>query len=162
MSSARWLDGLLLNSIGIPYASITRDWLINERMRYIANWAARSPGKLRVLDAGCGSALSFLYLQQHFGEKVEYYVGIDVDTPRLRKRYKHTTIKPDFIEAYLDSSWTLGTFDLIIASEVIEHIVEDRGLFSRLYQHLAENGLLIITTPNKRFVNRVASIESRK
>jgi hypothetical protein len=61
MSSAHRLDGLLLNSVGIPYATLTRDWLINERMRYLTDWAVRSSGRLRVLDAGCGSDLSFLY-----------------------------------------------------------------------------------------------------
>jgi SAM-dependent methyltransferase len=157
-SSARWLDGLLLNSIGIPYAMLTRDWLINERMRYLTSWAVRSPGRLRVLDAGCGSGLSFLYLQQRCANRMEYYVGVDLDARRLRERYRHATIPHDFIDADLDSSWQLGTFDLIFASEVIEHIVDDRGLFCRFCEHLAENGLLIITTPNKRFVNRVARV----
>ena len=85
-------------------------------------------------------------------------LAYDFDTRRLRQRFKSAGIRHDFVDGDLDSSWRLGTFDLIIASEVIEHIVDDRGLFRRLYQHLAENGLLIITTPNKRFVNRVARV----
>jgi SAM-dependent methyltransferase len=156
MSSTRWLDGRLLNSIGIPYAVLTRDWLINERMHYLTDWAVRSSGRLRVLDAGCGSGLSFLYLQQRCANKMEYYAGLDLDTRRLRERYRHSIIPHDFIDADLDSPWPLGSFDLVFASEVIEHIVDDRGLFCRLCEHLTENGLLIITTPNKRFVKRMA------
>jgi 2-polyprenyl-3-methyl-5-hydroxy-6-metoxy-1,4-benzoquinol methylase len=52
----------------------------------------------------------------------------------------------------------LGTFDLVFASEVIEHIVHDRRLFCHLSEHLADKGLMIVTTPSKRFVNRVAKL----
>jgi SAM-dependent methyltransferase len=97
-----------------------------------------------------------LYLQQRCANKMEYYVGLDLDTRRLRERYRHSIIPHDFIDADLDSSWPLGSFDLIFASEVIEHIVDDRGLFCRLCEHLAEKGPLVITTPNKRFVKRMA------
>ena len=64
IDAGRSIDARLLYHLGIPYTLITRDWLIHERMRYLVDWAVRLPGRLRVLDAGCGSGLSFVYLQQ--------------------------------------------------------------------------------------------------
>jgi len=157
-TAAYSIDALMMRRLGIPYTLLTRDWLIHERMWYLADWAVRLSGRLRVLDAGCGSGLSFLYLQCHCAPKVSYYAGIDFDTRRLRERYRGAIILHDFIDADLDSPWQLGKFDLIFASEVIEHIVEDRRLFARLCDHLADNGVLVITTPNKTFVHRVAKV----
>jgi SAM-dependent methyltransferase len=132
--------------------------MIHERMQYLADWAVRLPGRLRVLDAGCGSGLSFTYLQRRCAPKISYYAGIDLDTGRLRRRHRADVIPHDFIDANLDSSWRLGKFDLIFASEVIEHLLEDRQLFATLFEHLADNGVLVITTPNKTFIQRVAQV----
>ena len=154
----RSLDARLLCHIGIPYTLITRDWLIHERMRYLVDWAARLPGRLRVLDAGCGSGLSFVYLQHRCASKISHYTGIDLDTGRLRHRHRGAIIPHEFIDADLDSPWRIGKFDLIFASEVIEHIIEDRRLFKNLFEHLSDGGVLIVTTPNKRFVQQVAKV----
>jgi 2-polyprenyl-3-methyl-5-hydroxy-6-metoxy-1,4-benzoquinol methylase len=152
---ARTFDALMMRLVGIPYTLLTRDWLMHERARYLAQWAGRVQGQLRILDAGCGSGLSFMYLQRH-AAKVKSYIGIDLDTSRPRRRYRDAAIPHDFIDLDLDSPWTLGSFELIFASEVIEHIVEDRRLLARLGKHLAPNGVLVLTTPNKCFVQRVA------
>jgi trans-aconitate methyltransferase len=133
---------------------LARDWPVNGGMRYLTDWAVCSPGRLRVLDAGCGSGLSFTYLQQRCAYKIEYYVGFNLDARRLRERYGHATVPHDFVDADLDSCWQLGTFDLIFASEVIEHIVDDRGLLCRFCERLAENGLLIITAQTNVSLSR--------
>jgi 2-polyprenyl-3-methyl-5-hydroxy-6-metoxy-1,4-benzoquinol methylase len=145
----------MIRLFGFRYMLLTRDWLMHERARYLAHWSTRIPGQLRILDAGCGSALSLMYLHT-YAAKVRRYVGIDLDTGRLRSRYRNSPIAHDFIDVDLDSAWQLGSFDLIFASEVIEHIVDDRRLFARLSQHLTENGILVVTTPNKSFVHQIA------
>ena len=158
-SSARSIDSLMTRLMGVPYTLLTRDWLIHERVQYLADWAGRLPnGGLRIMDAGCGAGLSFFYLQRRYASKVAYYAGIDLDTRRLRERYHRATIPHDFIDADLDSRWRLGKFDLIFASEVIEHIIEDRRLFARLCQHLTDGGVLVVTAPNKSFVRATARV----
>jgi 2-polyprenyl-3-methyl-5-hydroxy-6-metoxy-1,4-benzoquinol methylase len=148
----------MLRRVGVPYALISRDWMINERMQYLTDWAVNLPGKLRVLDAGCGSGLAFAYLAGRCSAKISYYAGIDIDTSRLRWRYRGSSIPHDFVDADLDSSWRLGGFDLVFASEVIEHLIDDRRLFANLFEHLTEKGVLVITTPNKTFVQRIAQV----
>jgi SAM-dependent methyltransferase len=153
------MDAFMLNRAGIPYVAVTRDWMIHERMSYLTDWAARLPrSTLRVLDAGCGAGLSLIYLHRRCAPKISYYAGVDLDTRRARQRHQTTNIPHDFIDIDLDSCWLLGKFDLIFASEVIEHIFEDRRLFKTLFNHLADNGVLVVTTPNKPFVQLVAQV----
>ncbi len=158
LTSARLLDAMMLHLVGLPYTMLTRDWLIHERAQYLADWAGRLPGPLRILDAGCGAGLSFLYLQHGHAPNVKYYAGLDLDTSRLRHRYRNATIHHDFIDVDLDSPWRLGKFDLIFASEVLEHIVEDRRLFARLCEHLTDRGRLVVTAPHTTFVRQTAKL----
>jgi SAM-dependent methyltransferase len=127
-------------------------------MQYLTAWVGRVPGEMRVLDAGCGSGLSLLYMYKYYPTRVKEYVGIDLRTERLRDRYRFVTLPHRFLDVDLDSNWKFGLFDVIFCSEVIEHVIEDRRLFSRLCAHLSDKGVLLLTTPNKTFVARFARV----
>lgn len=154
---ARAVDSLLIRHLGLSYALLTRDWMIHERMRFLVDWIDREPGPLKVLDAGCGSALSLLYLHWHQRNKISFYLGLDLNTRKLRARYAFVGIPHTFKDIDLDSSWQFGQFDLVFCSEVLEHLNADSRLFSRLCCHLSETGTLLITTPHKEFVRRNAA-----
>ena len=153
---SRAIDNLLIQRLGLPYALITRDWMIHERMRFLVDWIGREPGSLKVLDAGCGSGLALLYLYWYQRNKVHSYLGLDLDTTKLRARYRFVEIPHAFENIDLDSSWQFGLFDLVFCSEVLEHLIADSRLFARLSSHLADNGTLLVTTPHKEFVRRNA------
>jgi len=52
----------------------------------------------------------------------------------------------------------LGTFDLVIACEVIEHVAHPDGLLRQLKRFLAPGGRILLTTPNgAHFRNRLPS-----
>jgi SAM-dependent methyltransferase len=154
---ARTIDSLLIRHLGLRYALLTRDWMIHERMRFLVDWIDHEPGPIRVLDAGCGSGLALLYLYWYQRNKTSCYRGLDLDTRKLRTRYKFVGIPHSFENIDLDSSWQFGQFDLVFCSEVLEHLNADSRLFSRLCRHLSENGTLLITTPHKEFVRRNAA-----
>ena len=153
----RSIDSSLIRHLGIRYALLTRDWMIHERMRFLVDWVDREPGPIRVLDAGCGSGLALLYLYWYQRNKISSYLGLDLDTEKLRARYEFVAIPRSFENIDLDSSWQFGKFDLVFCSEVLEHLKADSRLFSRLCRHLSENGTLLITTPHKEFVRRNAA-----
>ena len=153
----RTVDSLLIRRLGLRYALLTRDWMIHERMRFLVDRIAHESGPIRVLDAGCGSGLALLYLHWYQRNKVISYLGLDLDTSKLRTRYEFVGIPHTFKDIDLDSSWHFGQFDLVFCSEVLEHLNEDARLFSRLCSHLSENGTLLITTPHKEFVRRNAA-----
>ena len=154
---ARAVDSLLIRHLGLRYALLTRDWMIHERMRFLIDWIDHEPGPIRVLDAGCGSGLALLYLHWYQQNKIRSYLGLDLDTRKLRTRYRFVEIPHSFENIDLDSSWQFGAFDLVFCSEVLEHLCADSRLFSRLCCHLSEDGTLLITTPHKEFVRRNAA-----
>jgi 2-polyprenyl-3-methyl-5-hydroxy-6-metoxy-1,4-benzoquinol methylase len=153
----RAVDSVFIRHLGLRYAPLTRDWMIHERMRFLVDWIDHEPGPIRVLDAGCGSALALLYLQWYQRNKISFYLGLDLDTRKLHTRYDFVGIPHAFEDIDLDSPWQFGQFDLVFCSEVLEHLIADSRLFSRLCCHLSENGALLITTPHKEFVRRKAT-----
>jgi SAM-dependent methyltransferase len=153
---SRALDSFLIRQLGIRYALLTRDWMIHERMRFLIDWIGREPGPIRVLDAGCGSGLALLYLYWYQRNNISFYLGLDLDTRKLRTRYEFVKIPHTFEDIDLDSAWQFGPFDLVFCSEVLEHLSADSRLFSRLCCHLSESGILLVTTPHKEFVRRNA------
>jgi len=137
---------------------MTRDWIIHERMRFLVDWIEQHDARrLKVLDASCGSGLALLYLYWYQSDKVVSYLGLDRDTCRLRSRYEFVSIPHQFENVDLDSSWQRGLFDVVFCSEVIEHMIDDRRLFSRLSSHLADGGVVLVTTPHKEFVRQKAT-----
>lgn len=54
--------------------------------------------------------------------------------------------KPAFAENYIVPEWPDGTFDLITATEVLEHTVAPVEFIERLSARLKPNGVLLLTT----------------
>lgn len=154
----RAVDSLLIRRVGLPYALLTRDWMIHERMRFLVDRIDHEPGPVRVLDAGCGSGLALLYLHWYQRTKVNSYLGLDLNTSKLNARYGFVDIPHRFEDVDLDSSWRFGRFDVVFCSEVIEHLIADRRLLHRLCSHVSESGTLLLTTPHKEFVRRNAQV----
>jgi SAM-dependent methyltransferase len=155
---AQSIDRVLLHSLGLTYARLTRDHLIHDRCEFLLCVIRRlvTPASVRVLDVGCGSGLVLAYLYWANCDIIREYVGIDLNVERLRSRYKFVRIPHRFHAVNLDSDWNLGRFDLIWCSEVIEHLLEDRRLLRKMRDHLAPGGSIAITTPSRAFVDHVS------
>ncbi len=103
--------------------------------------------EITVLDVGCGVGSLSLYC----ASKGAYVTGIDISKRAIAiatnaasaSTFAHT---PTFYSQILTES--LGTFDLIICSEVIEHVPDEKIFLKQLLANLKPNGLLILSTPN--------------
>ncbi len=101
-----------------------------------------------VLDVGCGVGTLSLYVSQ-FARSV---VGIDVskraislaESARAALDIKNVVFKKTELQA------ETGIFDLIICSEVIEHIPDDKAFLLLLRSNLKTGGYLLLTTPSKQ------------
>lgn len=102
-----------------------------------------------ILDLGCGVGSVSLYLA-HSGYDV---TGIDISINAInaaRKAQKNLNIKNvKFILGDVSKKKFNKKFDVVILSEVIEHIKDDSALLRNVYKILNKNGLMIITTPSK-------------
>ncbi len=107
----------------------------------LLDWSARrSPGK--VLDVGCSDGIFAQQVRQH-GHHV---VGIDV--------HKHDGVADrvdEFVEADLNLGLPEGVgsgYDLIVAADVLEHVVEPERLLADLLSALAPGGEIVVSIPN--------------
>jgi SAM-dependent methyltransferase len=106
--------------------------------------AAVRPGD-RALDLGCGDG-TFTAELQHAGAKP---VGVEVADAALRRASRgHPGL--EFRLAPIDGAlpFEVGTFDLVWASEVIEHVSDTARWLSEVRRVLAPAGRLLLTTPS--------------
>jgi 2-polyprenyl-3-methyl-5-hydroxy-6-metoxy-1,4-benzoquinol methylase len=104
-------------------------------------------GKKRVLDAGCGEGHLISMMHDRFPSFE--YAGIDITDVALQKareRCKYATLTKMDLD---DIKYPDGHFDVVICTEVLEHIYEYRAVIEELKRVTKRGGLLIITHPNE-------------
>ena len=107
------------------------------------------PETKKVLDIGCGVGTISLYLAKQ-GANI---VGIDIsrkaiDSCRKSARALKLKDKAQFICSTIEQIKFTQKFDVIICSEVIEHVPKDKTFLKRIHKVLKKNGLLILSTPS--------------
>lgn len=99
-------------------------------------------GGRRILDVGCGDGQ---LLQTAKGQGWDP-VGIDISEPavRLCRRQGLAAFKTDFFDSSLDAK----RFDVIVMSELLEHVPSPQKFLKRAEELLEHGGVLYLTTPN--------------
>ncbi len=119
----------------------------NNRLDRLA-FSLPKKNNLKVLDAGCGEGHLIQKLNS-VNNKNKYY-GADLTGIALKKAKKRCPYanlkKMDLTKLNYDASF----FDIVICSEVIEHIYEYEKVISELVRVLKKGGFLIITFPNEK------------
>lgn len=91
----------------------------------------------RVLDFGCGTGDLLLLLQ---GNGLELH-GVDTSKTALRMA------KERGVTAQLHRNWPAGQFDTLVCSQVLEHLDDPRAWVEAAGEHLASDGVLLVTVP---------------
>lgn len=121
------------------------------RIPFIQEWSVLRGASL--LDIGCGGGILSLPLAR-LGAHV---TGIDQDAAAIeeaRRSDPHITyLCQDLLRTRTDVP-----FDIIIASEVLEHMENLTACFEHLYTLLQKDGILIISTINKTWQSYVGAI----
>ena len=128
-----------------------RNWHLQSRMALNLETIERyaTPGG-RVLDIGCGTG----FLLERLAERGFSGVGVDLSPESVEhaRRRLAEIGAGDRLTAVVGSAYEPpeGPFDLITLTDVLEHLEDPRACLAALRAQLAPNGLLVISTPNRR------------
>jgi len=111
-------------------------------------FAAQFVKDKKVLDLACGEGYGTYVLAR----EAEYVAGVEIDKPTVqhaRSRYIKDNL--EFIEGSMLAVPIEGErkFDVVVCFEGIEHIAEHDKLLSEVKRLLKDDGLFIVSTPNK-------------
>lgn len=170
----RWFERTLQNAVNTVhnnslgnYTNSYNTWKRLESIRSIYREEInRRKGGLCILDAGCGDALPLFILASNDNSKEIKFYGIDASelditlAENIKMLFNSNDILFELgnIEKlpYHDSF-----FDMVICSEVLEHMERSEDFLLEIKRVLKDNGIVIISTPNldnpivrfSRFIN---------
>ena len=141
------------NELSLPYHATISIWH-EHKNRY--KFASRFTNGASVLDVASGAGYGRQIL------KAENYVGVDIDHPTLSnaKARQHT----DFVQATASRlPFEDNVFDTVVSFETIEHlhIHQATNMLTEINRVLADDGTLIISTPNRNFSSPENSINDQ-
>lgn len=122
--------------------------LWNEHLSRYA-FAARLARRKRVLDIGCGAG----YGSAELSRTAAQVTGIDLGADAIEyARANYVRANLSFQQASATSlPFPDGSFDLIVAFEVIEHLSDWQLLLAEAKRLLAPSGQFVVSTPNKSY-----------
>lgn len=100
-----------------------------------------------ILELGCGDAITLKHLKV-----TQNYIGIDSRHPLNGD----SRIKKMDLNAGLD--FKMGTFDLIIANDVLEHLQRPEKLLRDLKNYCTDQSLFVISIPNFLYIDNLFDI----
>jgi SAM-dependent methyltransferase len=128
-----------------------RNWHLQSRMALNLETIDRhgTPGG-RVLDVGCGTG----FLLEALAGRGYSVIGVDLspESVALAQERLERIGAADRLEARVGSAYEPpeGPFDLIALTDVLEHLEDPRACLRALRAVMAPDGLLVISTPNRR------------
>ena len=126
-----------------------RDWIIAK----IRECAGKQPG--RALEVGFGAGVYLAALAEAYSEVVASDLDqAHIDHARsIAARYSNLRLVTDDITA---SRLPDQSFDLVLCSEVIEHISDTAAVLAGIRRLIAPGGILILSTPQRHSLMELA------
>lgn len=98
-----------------------------------------------ILDVGTADGIMLYKIANHFN--IRRAVGIDVSDEALRIAGQLSRIKVS-LGSFVNLPFKDETFDIVLASAVLEHIEDGDAALKEAYRVLTKSGLFCITLPN--------------
>ena len=123
----------------------TRRWLHLTRKSWVEEQIRQAGPGERALEVGPGSGVYLPVLEESFGQ----VTATDVELAHLAdlsSRFQGVELVRDDITS---SRLEPGRFDLILCSEVVEHIPDSHQAMRGMFELLRPGGILILSTPQR-------------
>jgi SAM-dependent methyltransferase len=117
----------------------------NRQAEMLTDVLAAVPAAARILDVGCGDGFATSVVARRNGG--HHFVGLDWSAPSLAQAAGRGLA---VLRAGLDAPLPVrsGSVDVVIMSEVIEHLVDTDSAVEEAYRVLRPGGSLLLSTPN--------------
>lgn len=117
-----------------------------EVISFVSNYIKKD---FQLLDLGCGVGTIDFYL----APKVKSLIGIDVSKHAIEIAIKNSrkfglVKKISYFTINFPNETINKKFDVVLCSEVLEHVLNDRLALTRIYKLLKKGGFLILTSPS--------------
>lgn len=135
------------------------------RLGYVREWidahwcgearALRPLAGKSALDVGCGAGL----MCEPLARLGAVITGVDAAAENIAVAQQHAAGQGLSIDyRCADVAALAGQFDLVTSMEVIEHVANPAAFLSALAARLAPGGLMVLSTPNRTGLTRLAMI----
>lgn len=118
-----------------------------DKLSSLIDGMAKNDIKLKILDIGCGDGVYESLLPDSIRSKADFY-GIDLSKEQLKRATKF------FVDTKVVDTdgqkipYASMFFDIIMCSEVLEHVFYPEKIFTEANRLLRSDGKLLITVPN--------------
>ena len=130
---------------------LLRTWHIHRAIRQFARHYEKAEN-IQVLDAGSGLGQYSWYLARKFPKWHVTALDIKKDEIDSCRHFFQKAGKKNvaFVHGDLLHFIEPDTYDLVLSVDVMEHIENDRRVFSNFFNSLKKGGMLLISTPSDR------------
>lgn len=126
---------------------IAFDDRFEEVTKLLSDLIGKYPKKLKVLDIGVGDAVYESKLPQVYQGRCQFY-GVDISKEQI-KRAKKYLFEGKVVDINSQKlPYPTNYFDIILISEILEHIFFPNSLLSDADRVLKPGGLMLLTYPN--------------
>jgi SAM-dependent methyltransferase len=125
------------------------------------NLAIQKLGKsgITFCDAGCGNGIYLNYLKNKLSGDSNALYGFDFAEKIVNIARDNTGLNQIKIGNLEEAPYEAEKFDLILCTQVIEHMIDDRKAMSELNRTLKPAGYLVLSTDNKNnIITKILSI----
>ena len=103
--------------------------------------------KVRILDIGVGDAVYESNIPDELFQKIEIY-GVDISAEQLKRAKKYLKVSKSVNLDNESLPFKSNFFDIVLLSEVLEHLFSPDKVLSEAERVLEKGGHLILTYPN--------------
>ena len=148
--NSKFIEKILIKIFGVVFNG---DNTLFDRYQWLKDNLITPKENSNLLDVGCGNGWA-VFLATQKGYKSTGLTWSEEEVKKLKRSSKllNLPVKSMVYDArQLDKFKVKKKFDVIINSENIEHIIDDKKLINDISNLLNKNGLFYLTTPNLFF-----------